>query len=209
MKTLIAAAALLATFGTAQAQLSFTGGANLMAIGAYNPSGSTTTQTQGKEDSLISVGSGGTLTATFLGFEAQDTDTFGFNFGGGLITNKTGVADVTAVSGAVPAGNLVFSFVDTAMAQSVGNGGNPSDVVYASYAILGTFAGGVFTPYTKGGLYDLVLGFNDGLRSDADFDDLVVGLKLTPAVPEPQTYALLMAGLGAVGFVARRRNRRD
>ena len=29
---------------------------------------------------------------------------------------------------------------------------------------------------------------------------------ITP-IPEPQTYALLLAGLGAVGFVARRRNK--
>ncbi len=30
---------------------------------------------------------------------------------------------------------------------------------------------------------------------------------ITPAIPEPQTYALMLAGLGALGWVARRRNR--
>ena len=28
---------------------------------------------------------------------------------------------------------------------------------------------------------------------------------MVPAIPEPETYALMMAGLGAMGFVARRR----
>jgi hypothetical protein len=31
-------------------------------------------------------------------------------------------------------------------------------------------------------------------------------LSITAAVPEPETYALLLAGLALVGFVARRRN---
>ena len=38
----------------------------------------------------------------------------------------------------------------------------------------------------------------------AEFQDLVT----VSAVPEPGTYAMLLAGLGAVGFVARRRQRR-
>ena len=33
---------------------------------------------------------------------------------------------------------------------------------------------------------------------------VVVGLNVAP-VPEPETYALLLAGLGAVGFISRRR----
>ncbi len=34
-----------------------------------------------------------------------------------------------------------------------------------------------------------------------------ITLRLVPSIPEPQTYALMLAGLGVVGFLARRRRR--
>ncbi len=40
-----------------------------------------------------------------------------------------------------------------------------------------------------------------------DYDDIVVGLKVV-AIPEPESYALMLARLAAVGFVSRRRSRR-
>jgi hypothetical protein len=99
---------------------------------------------------------------------------------------------------------LSFTFADVSQGTAIGNGQNLGD--FTSYAVLGSFAGSVFTPFTLNGAYDLILGFNDGLRVDSDYDDMVVGLKVA-AIPEPETYALLMAGLGAVGFISRRRRK--
>jgi len=46
-------------------------------------------------------------------------------------------------------------------------------------------------------------GTSDSIGSSLD------KVSLTAAVPEPQTYALMLAGLGALSFVARRRNRQQ
>jgi hypothetical protein len=44
------------------------------------------------------------------------------------------------------------------------------------------------------------------LMGVASFDGSAISFTV-PAVPEPETYAMLLAGLGIVGFMARRRNR--
>jgi hypothetical protein len=47
-----------------------------------------------------------------------------------------------------------------------------------------------------------IFALRDGLQGNGNQQDILI------AVPEPSTYALMLAGLGAVGFVARRRARR-
>jgi len=202
MKQLLSALALAALATGASAQVTFTGGTDRANFANYDPNGAAAAlaPTGGKEDATITT-TAGVLTATFLGFEAVDSDTFTFNLGAFGTLNNKGALNAS-ISGPVAAGLLNFSFADLFQSTSVGNGGNPGSD-FTSYAVLGRFNGAVFAPATLG-VYDLIIGFNDGLRVDADYDDMVVGLKVV-AVPEPETYALLLAGLGAVGFIARRR----
>jgi hypothetical protein len=58
--------------------------------------------------------------------------------------------------------------------------------------------------FGDGGGFDYLILFNDNY-SDTDYNDMVVGVKAVQAIPEPETYALMLAGLGVVGFMARRR----
>ena len=53
--------------------------------------------------------------------------------------------------------------------------------------------------YTGTAKYTLTKLTNEGLQ------DLVVATAITSAVPEPGSYALFLAGLSAIGLIARRR----
>ena len=57
------------------------------------------------------------------------------------------------------------------------------------------------------GNYQYVIGYNDsaGAATLGDWDDYVVGVNFTPAVPEPEIYAMMGLGLGLMGWVSRRR----
>ena len=50
------------------------------------------------------------------------------------------------------------------------------------------------------------LGFDDQITGDDDdYDDLIIRATVSPAVPEPATWAMMFLGFGAVGFALRRR----
>lgn len=58
-----------------------------------------------------------------------------------------------------------------------------------------------------------VMGFEDlalsSTSADKDYNDLVFSVESVVAVPEPEIYAMLAAGLGLMGFIARRRKQHD
>ena len=59
----------------------------------------------------------------------------------------------------------------------------------------------------KYGKFDYILGFTDSFTGNMDYEHFVVGTNSTnmAPVPEPQTYAMMLAGLGLLGLSIRRR----
>jgi hypothetical protein len=204
-KFLIALVFTFVPLAAAQAALTFSGGSAVaIASGTFDPNSNPALPsfTFGVENATISAPFAGFLSATFLGFESQHTDTFGLTSALGTLSNQDSLG--TTIFGVIPsAGVLGFTFTDSTTGLSIGNHGL---IGTPSYAILGSGTLASFTPFTASGAYDLVLGFNDG--TGADYDDLVVGLKLStvPPVPEPSTWAMMLLGFVGVGFMAYRRS---
>ena len=171
------------------------------------PAQVTGTETKGTLGTLYAT-SGGIFSVTYLGEESGYLDSFSLGNGKGLLeSDKLG----TTISEKVNAAGIVtFSFSDLyqvvdckkktkTYTDTFANGQKAGDVF--GYAIMKGQA-------NKYGAFDYILGFNDIYGGDADYDDFVVGVKFTSAVapvPEPQTYAMLLAGLGLLGLSIRRR----
>jgi hypothetical protein len=86
-------------------------------------------------------------------------------------------------------------------ATAYGVGGN----VLATTSVTDNKVYGVSGPVLQfnniAGIHSVVIS---GDTNTVGFDNLQYGV-LTAAVPEPETYAMMLAGLGLIGFIAKRR----
>lgn len=136
------------------------------------------------------------ITYTFLGQESGYNNKFYDVSGGNALFESDPIG--TSVSSWVNiSGTLSFKFEGNVDKFAV-NGG-PWDK--------GTSIGLIGTNMQVGStVYDFVIGYNDsaGQKYLGDWDDFVIGVS---AVPEPETYAMLLIGLGLIGFSLRNQRR--
>jgi hypothetical protein len=63
-----------------------------------------------------------------------------------------------------------------------------------------------FVAFQDGASTNWLFAYEDG--TDFDYNDMAVKVESINAGPEPETYAMMLAGLGVMGFIARRRKSR-
>jgi hypothetical protein len=192
--------------GTASAQTTFTGFTN----GCFGAACVPETTNAGASDVLagsgltynnstfdvVSAGGVAGLGSTGMLTPAGNVDNLGswllsgtaFNYGGNTFTLRV---SFTAPPGTTPTSAL-FTSTLTGNVISTDNGGLFIDFDNTPAAF--TFTGGSF---------DLIV--NDVSLTPGASPVASTGFINVTSVPEPETYALFLAGLGAVGFMARRR----
>lgn len=198
-KCALVATALALAAGAASAQLVFTPTEDVEFTQLFNPDGGVLASGSYTSGQLgtFNFNTHARFTLTYLGQESGFKDGIQFVGAGGSLSESNAIGD-SITSGAFNAGVAApFRFV--ASDGSAAGNGTPA-IGHANFVVLGT------NVQTAKGSFQYLLGFNDGLNHD-DWDDFVIGLNAMPA-PEPQTYALLLAGLGMVGFIGWR-NRRN
>lgn len=161
--------------------------------------GAGTLTTPGNPGSTVTVGTLNTLTYTLYGYNG--TASFGF---AGNTPTETATGEVALATGSLKLGTVATT--------PLGDGSfSPS----ANAKLTLTWLNSAFQ--TSSPIYDMALtsfsntssqveAFNGGFRIRQGGGSVNFAAS---AVPEPSTYAMLISGLFAVGFVARRRTRSE
>ena len=113
------------------------------------------------------------------------------------LSGLTTIVDITGANGTLASGTLTFAALASPFVISLKAGD-----AFSLYE----FAGGI----TSIQFDTLGVGFFSGPNQIIHFGQGLSHATLyggVPAVPEPETYALLVAGLAAVGFMSRRRRK--
>jgi hypothetical protein len=144
------------------------------------------------------------ITFEYLGSESGFLDTF---TAGSVSGNETGTPASPTNNFLAPVllGSDVFTAGDLAgILNFTSSGGAAATVGDAGFGI---FLGA----NDMSGLMTNVfyLGYDDRIDGDDDdnHDDFIIRATVTPAVPEPATWAMMLLGFGAVGFTMRRHRR--
>ena len=207
IKKSVCAIALVASALSAQADPTFSLSAGTTSNLAANPFFSATAAQLGIAVPTVTIGNlavqGGPadVTYSYLGSEAGFQDKAFHTLPNTLLfttPGSTGGAFSTACGICVSSpffianGSLPFQFVSPL--GTINNGSNGA-------------AEPNFGVWLSADATTAYLFFNDkGAGPDADFDDMIIKATLSVSkVPEPSTYAMLLAGLGIMGAVVRRR----
>ena len=202
MKRGILAVALLAVSGLANAGLSFNQLSTANRTEAFNVA-TLPFYAVGTSVGLgaLQTNEKGTITFTYIGQESGFNNKFYLTIGATQMLTEN------------PIGTQASAFVDTIGAISYKFEGNTGKFAINGGAwATGTSIGLIGTNMTVNsgagaGTYQYVIGYNDsaGASTLGDWDDYVVGVNFTPAIPEPEIYAMMGLGLGLMGWVGRRR----
>jgi hypothetical protein len=120
-------------------------------------------------------------------------------FHNGVLYLSSGTGNLVSINVGTGAGTIIGSLGPAAGAFGLANGDNN-----VLYAVNGSNIYSVNTATGAGTLVVAYGGALSGANGTAFFQEAAV-----PTIPEPETYAMLVAGMGLMGFLARRRKHKS